>query len=178
MQEKQTKIINLFGGPGSGKSTGAAYIFAKLKLAGVDAEYVSEFAKDKVWENNKEVFKCQMYVSGKQMFKITRCYGKVDIIITDSPFVLGAIYSPEKVKLVDALIEEFDQYKWVNHNFFIKRIKKYNHNGRHQTEEEANEIDYKLRDFLENKVHNHYIEVDGNVDGYDKIVEYVLNLIN
>ena len=92
MKEKQTKIINLFGGPGSGKSTGAAYIFAKLKLAGVDVEYVSEFAKDKVWENNKEVFKCQMYVSGKQMFKITRCYGKVDIIITDSPFVLGAIY--------------------------------------------------------------------------------------
>lgn len=36
MKEKQTKIINLFGGPGSGKSTGAAYIFAKLKLAGVD----------------------------------------------------------------------------------------------------------------------------------------------
>lgn len=178
MKEKQTKIINLFGGPGSGKSTGAAYIFAKLKLAGVDAEYVSEFAKDKVWENNKEVFKCQMYVSGKQMFKITRCYGKVDIIITDSPFVLGAIYSPEKVKFVDALIEEFDQYKFVNHNFFIKRIKEYNPNGRHQTEEEANEVDYKLRDFLENKVDKHYMEVDGNVDGYDKIVEYILKLIN
>ena len=29
------KVINLFGAPGSGKSTGAAYLFSKLKMAGV-----------------------------------------------------------------------------------------------------------------------------------------------
>lgn len=45
---KNTIIVNLFAGPGAGKSTGAAYIFSKLKLAGIDCEYVSEFAKDKV----------------------------------------------------------------------------------------------------------------------------------
>ena len=46
---KDTLIVNLYGGPGCGKSTGAAYLFSKLKMAGVDAEYVPEFAKDKVW---------------------------------------------------------------------------------------------------------------------------------
>ena len=56
---KDTLIVNLYGGPGSGKSTGAAYIFSMLKMVGVDAEYVTEFAKDKVWEGNQEVFKCQ-----------------------------------------------------------------------------------------------------------------------
>ena len=45
---KDTLIMNLYGGPGSGKSTGAAYIFSMLKMVGVDAEYVTEFAKDKV----------------------------------------------------------------------------------------------------------------------------------
>ena len=61
---KNTLIVNLYGGPGSGKSTGSAYIFSKLKMAGVDAEYVTEFAKDKVWEGNKEVFNCQFYITG------------------------------------------------------------------------------------------------------------------
>ena len=59
---KNTIIINLFAGPGAGKSTGAAFIFSKLKMLGIDAELVTEFAKDKVWEQNKEAFKCQFYI--------------------------------------------------------------------------------------------------------------------
>ena len=31
-------VVNLFGAPGAGKSTGAAYIFSKLKMAGINAE--------------------------------------------------------------------------------------------------------------------------------------------
>ena len=44
-----TLVVNLYGAPGSGKSTGAAYIFAKLKMLGVNCELITEFAKDKVW---------------------------------------------------------------------------------------------------------------------------------
>lgn len=54
---KNTLIVNLYGGPGTGKSTGAAYIFSKLKMDGIDAEYVTEFAKDKVWEGSQEARK-------------------------------------------------------------------------------------------------------------------------
>ena len=54
---KNPIIVNLFGVPGAGKSTGAAYIFSQLKMAGVNAELMPEFAKDKVWEENKEAFK-------------------------------------------------------------------------------------------------------------------------
>lgn len=49
-------VVNLFGAPGAGKSTGAARIFSNLKMAGINAELVTEFAKDKVWEENKAVF--------------------------------------------------------------------------------------------------------------------------
>ena len=52
---KKSIVVNLFAGPGAGKSTGATYIFSKLKMLGIDAEYVSEFAKDKVWEENERV---------------------------------------------------------------------------------------------------------------------------
>ena len=46
-------VCNLFGSPGTGKSTLAAYVFAKLKMLGINCELVTEFAKDKTWENNK-----------------------------------------------------------------------------------------------------------------------------
>lgn len=50
-------VINLFGEPGAGKSTGAAYVFAMLKMNGVNAELVTEYAKDITWEETKEAFK-------------------------------------------------------------------------------------------------------------------------
>lgn len=40
--------VNLYGAPGAGKSTGAAYIFSQLKMRGVNAELVTEFANDPV----------------------------------------------------------------------------------------------------------------------------------
>ena len=94
---KNTLIVNLFAGPGAGKSTGAAYIFAKLKMAGIDCEYVSEYAKDRVWQDDQFPLQhCQLYVIGKQCLKIERLLGKVDVIITDSPIALGSMYTDEK----------------------------------------------------------------------------------
>ena len=174
---KNTIIVNLFAGPGAGKSTGAAYIFSKLKLAGIDCEYVSEFAKDKVWEKNDEVFKNQFYITGKQSFKISRCFGKVDVIITDSPIALGALYAPkEQPMLKAACLEAFEKYHEHNLNIFINRVKAYNPNGRNQTEGEAIEIDGKTSKFLEdNKIP--YVLLDGNEDGYDKVVNLVKSQI-
>ena len=37
-------VVNLFGAPGAGKSTAAAYIFSMLKFANINAELVTEFA--------------------------------------------------------------------------------------------------------------------------------------
>lgn len=55
-------VVNLFGVPGAGKSTGAAYVFSKLKMKGINAELVTEFAKDIVWENNSRGLKNQEYI--------------------------------------------------------------------------------------------------------------------
>ena len=42
---KKTLVINLFGGPGVGKSTLCASVFAKLKIMGIDCEMATEYAK-------------------------------------------------------------------------------------------------------------------------------------
>lgn len=170
---KQTLVVNLFAGPGAGKSTGATYVFSKLKMLGIDAEYVSEFAKDKVWEENGKVFKCQFYITGKQAYKIFRCNGKVDVLITDSPIALGAFYADNEI-LKQLCIYESKKYN--NLNFFIERKKKYNPNGRNQTEEEAKKIDKEIQELLE-KEKEPFFSVEGNEEGYNKIVDKILEAI-
>ena len=103
-------VINLFGAPGAGKSTGAAYIFSKLKMKGINVELITEYAKDKVWEETTAVFENQAYIFGKQSFRISRCANKVDAIITDSPLPLSIFYNQNKQLYKD----NFNKYNFLN----------------------------------------------------------------
>ena len=167
---KNTIVVNLFGAPGAGKSTGAAYIFSRLKMNGVDAELVTEFAKDKVWEENPTPFKNQAYMFGKQSYKIGRCAGKVDVIVTDSPLPLSIYYNNE-----ERLTENFDRTvmdvfeSYLNMNYLLTRVKPYNPNGRHQTEAESDKVAEDLRNLLDEQ-DIPYVAKDGDKNSYDEIV--------
>ena len=171
-------VVNLFAPPGAGKSTGAAYIFSKLKIAGINAELVTEFAKDKVWEENDEVFKNQAYIFGKQSFKMSRCRDKVDVIITDSPLLLSSLYNEDEV-----LGEDFDKVvknvfdSYTNLNFFIKRVKPYNPVGRRHSEEESNALVQPIIDLLDRN-NIVYEEINGDIQGYDEIVNHVIEYLS
>ena len=78
----KTIVINLIGGPGSGKSTAAAELFAFLKKAGRSCEVAWEFAKDKVFEESYRVLDDQIYIFAKMYHKLYRLSGKVEFIIT------------------------------------------------------------------------------------------------
>lgn len=169
---KSTLLVNLYAGPGAGKSTGAAYIFAKLKMAGVDCEYVSEYAKDRVWQEDQFPLQhCQLYVTGKQCLKIYRLLGKVDVIVTDSPIAVGAMYTTEK-PYQDVCLYEAKKYK-NTYNLFVNRFKPYNQNGRNQTEEEAKEIDRKIKAFLTDN-NLEFKEINGTEEGYNAIVKDII----
>ena len=175
---KNTLVVNLLGGPGCGKSTGAAYIFSQLKMRNIDAELVTEFAKDKTWEHNDLALSNQFYIFGKQAFRLGRVYGQVDVIITDSPLILSNCYAENAPKMENfkkACVDLFNTYN--NLNFFLTRVKKYNPNGRKQKVEEAEEISHKIKDILlENDIS--YTEVKGDISGYNIILERILENIN
>lgn len=145
---KKTIVINLIGGPGSGKSTIASGIFYNLKKNGIDCEMALEFAKDKVWEESYRTLDDQIYVFGKQYHRLWKLLGKVDVIITDSPLILSAIYNKEQSDYFENfIIEQFKKFN--NKIYFIERnSSQYQENGRMQKLEEAIEIDEKILDIL------------------------------
>lgn len=163
-------VINLFAGPGAGKSTGAAYVFSQLKMRGINCEYISEYAKDKTWEGNGVALSCQEYIFGKQSYRQFRCKDQVDVIITDSPLILGWFYNSNPVlddNFKNTVLNVFNSYN--NMNYFIERDKPYNPIGRNQTEEESKEIDNKVTAFLTEE-NISFKSVPGNESGYSVIV--------
>ena len=88
------KVINLYCGPGGGKSTGAAKLFAHLKQQDKNVELVTEFAKQLTWQNRQVDLSNQIYVFAKQHSKLFHLEDEVDVVVTDSPLLLSLIYRP------------------------------------------------------------------------------------
>lgn len=187
------KMINLYGGPGTGKSTTAAMVFGELKLRGVNCEYVQEFAKDKAWEFGStfmrglnpdiemptpKVFLAQDYIFAQQHFRIQRCEGELDLIVTDSPLMLGLAYMPRDYKLPSmrkVIMEAY--YLYDNVDILLKRVKPYNPSGRMQTEKEAMLKDIEIKLILD--AHGiPYHEVDAGVTAAKKIVDILVKDYN
>jgi hypothetical protein len=176
--KKKAKVVNLFGGPGIGKSTTAAGVFVILKLHNVECELVTEYAKDLVWEERHKTFLDQQYIFAKQNHRLWRVADKVDVIVTDCPLILNIIYGERNAVTTEVfnqnvveVVSSFDNY-----NILLERTKKYNINGRNETEEEAKEVDKQVKGALE-KHGISYNVVQGNFEGINKIATMVLEEI-
>lgn len=173
-KKRNMLVINLFGAPGAGKSTAAAYIFAKLKMAGIKCELVTEFAKDVVWEDNKAVLNNQVKILGEQYLRMTRLQDKVNVIITDSPLFNSAFYNrdttiePEFHNLVLRLFNNFE-----NFNILVTRVRPYVQEGRLQSEEESDQLGKQIKKQLE-QYRIDYMSIPGDETAYSSTVQNVL----
>jgi len=140
-------VLNLYAGPGTGKSSSMGGIFAELKWRNINCEMAPEFAKEKVWEKSTDILRNQIYIFGKQLQTIKRVEHQVDVVITDSPLLLSLIYGHrEKDSFKQLVIETYNDYD--NLNILLKRSKPYNPKGRLQSEVEAKEKDHEIRAML------------------------------
>jgi predicted ATPase len=148
-----TTYINLFSGPGCGKSTLAAELFASFKKRGKSVELVTEFAKDLVWENRQATLEIQPYVSMKQFRNLARLKGKVDYVITDSPLIKDSVYARRYASDLPQAYHELLLFLHNNLgdsiNILLTREFAYDSSGRYQSEDEAKDIDDEMRFMLE-----------------------------
>lgn len=173
----KTLILNLFGEPSCGKSTMASYIFSQLKIKGINCEYVTEFAKDKVYENNAEVFKNQAYIFGKQYFKMSRVSDKVDVIITDSPLFLSILYNNNDIlgeNFNNMVLDVFNSFH--NVNIMLHRNHEYKNEGRLHDEEQSNQIRNDLINLLDKYKINYNI-AESDLCHADAMVEVIIDTI-
>lgn len=149
-----TKVINLIGGPGIGKSTLAAQLYADMKRLGHKVELVREVAKEWAWEEREIGPFDQIAMIGEQIRRESSLFNKVDYIITDSPVMLGAFYLEHNYDtgFMNKMVSDYYHFSEDNGiefiNLVLKRDKEYEAAGRYETEEAAISIDSHLINYL------------------------------
>jgi hypothetical protein len=169
-------VVNLYGGPGSGKSTTRADIFQRLKKNRINCEEVHEFAKKLTWQKRNMSLACQPYLFGKQLHETVTLEGQVDVVITDSPLLLCNIYArktptvyPES--FYQSMIDISDMMDTMD--YFLDRAFEFDGNGRGQDETQADGIANEILTLL-NEVGIPYTRLNGDENAGQRIVEDIL----
>jgi deoxyadenosine/deoxycytidine kinase len=178
-----SKIINLFGGPGIGKSSIAAGLTYKLKKKHINCDNPYEFPKMLAWDENHSAIRDQLYVLANQHRGIVKSYGKVDYIILDSPILLSLVYrnyyrSNEYPATLygdsfdKMILDIHNQYDTLN--IVLNRSEGiHNEKERYQNLEQSKDLDWAIESTLiQNNIA--YTKVDVNDNTVNNILSIIL----
>jgi hypothetical protein len=177
-------VVNIFAGPGAGKSVLASDLFSALKKEHYHTEIISEYAKELTWEERINILTSdQFYIFAKQHRRLLRIKDKIDIAICESPLIMSMMYYNEKLELIDKKLYDavvFDAHnKYPNLNFFLERDidLPYQQIGRNQTLEEALIIDESIKNMLKsNKIQYTNLKVKYALSGVMFEIHKLANL--
>lgn len=144
--------VNFYAGPGAGKSTIAARVFAEMKVRGFDIEHIPEYIKTWAHEKRKPQSYDQVYIFAKQLKAEDVILRNVRHVVTDSPILMNTAYSKfygfHAVGPIIELAKQFDR-DFPPLNLFIERSVAYIEKGRYQNYDQAVEFDNFLLKFLD-----------------------------
>lgn len=147
----KTTVINLFAGPSTGKTTLATRLFSELNITKPFGEpcLVFEYAKELVYQKRFDLLEDQPHVTSEQCRRLSIYVNNVDLIVTDSPILLGLVYSPphhlaKTKEIIDSMSDHVD-----NINFFIERMgNEFDPRGRMGSLDDALQKDQEIKDML------------------------------
>lgn len=152
---KKTIVVNLFGTPGAGKSALAANIFANLKKHNINCELVREYVKIWAYQDKQVTPLDQVYLLGKQTQSEAMLYGKVDVIVTDSPILLVGAYQHLffdgnyiQNTAMEIMKEAKTKYNVEYKNFLLPMRNEVKQEGRFHNEDQIKMIDKYLPIYL------------------------------
>lgn len=136
--------VNFYGGPGVGKTTLAALIFAELRKTNVSCSLIPEWIKTWAYQGRPITGFDQLFSFSNQLFMEEEAIRSTGIIITDSPLFLQCMYSDKHARIVSQHIwniaYSFESY-YPSVNFLVKRSGRYEQHGRYEDEEQAIQMD-------------------------------------
>lgn len=149
-----TLIVDIFGGPGAGKSTTALQLVAELKKLGYHADHVSEVAKELVYAKDFEhldgTLKNQSKILSEQKRRLDIMLDNVDVVVTDSPLLLNTVYLKENApEYIESVFSQYENYN--NYNVVVERdlSVKFEQEGRIHNLEESIKKDGEINTLLD-----------------------------
>jgi predicted ATPase len=144
-------LIDLYGGPGAGKTTLSFYLMFRLKMAGIRAELVGEAAREHhIYDSMPgnvapPLLDNQVLLAGQQFERILRLQRhNFEVAVNDSPLIQGMLYCEGQAyhdhlkKTIRSVEPYFETYKIMIH----PRPGSYDPESRVQrTEKEARALD-------------------------------------
>lgn len=146
----ETTVIDIYGGPGIGKSVLAAQVYAELSRLGESVGLVREYVKPWAWNGISVKKWDELYIFAKQLKAEADIYGKVKYLVTDRPLALSIAYAKLygsgtaqiwMRELVYAVLDEQKENDVMHLPIMMQRRHPYSTEGRFETSNQARLID-------------------------------------
>lgn len=161
---RKTLIIDIYGGPGSGKSSTAKMLSGLISSLGYTSETPEEYPKYLIHKGDLKSLDNQIGIFREHKSRIDDLLGKYDFIISDSPTLMQNIYIKEKYGKEYKHLRKLVKNEHQKHNdkrisFFLNRKHNFKEIGRVQNEEQSLEKSKQIKKYLD-KNNVEYVEYD------------------